>query len=74
MTWDNVWVPATEGDAFIKPESFPEDSYRKDAAPIYDVRNAFAMWHKYLPENVWLNKLYPLNTEGVDTLQERFEG
>jgi len=61
LTWEEIWTPPVEGDAFIKAELFPNDRYIKDAAPIYQVRNAYAMWREYLPENVWLTELYPLN-------------
>jgi len=69
ITWDDVWTPAKEGDAFIKPALIPkDDQLTKDAAPIYNVRNAYAMWHAYLPENIWCTEFYPLNGKGVATL------
>jgi len=61
LKWEEVWHPDMEGDSFIKGALIPEDkSFRKNAAPIYEIRNAYAMWHNYLPENIWVNELYPL--------------
>lgn len=56
---------------YVKAELIPaKENYLKDAAPIYSVRNAYAMWREYLPENVWLSTLYPLDAKKAKTLDE----